>query len=80
MRNKRDTGARVDQGGKKKWLDLLNEIQKKYKYTVENTNTLNQSAISVILEFIMRNYSSNNIHKTIMFLSSEEYFYLSQMN
>jgi hypothetical protein len=82
MTKKRDTGARVNQGGKTKWLSLLNEILTKYpkkyryEYTKENTISLSQSEISIIIEFIMRESNSNN--NTIMFVSSEEMFFIKK--
>jgi hypothetical protein len=83
MEGKRDTGARVNQGGKIKWIELLNKLHNyifksndKY-YNTATTSDISQPSIGVLVEFIMRQYSSNNTDTTtdkLMFLTTEQTF------
>ena len=74
MAGKRDKGARVNQGGKTKWIELMNVLQNTYKYTVENTAELSQPSISVLVEFVMRQYSSQLVSDKIMLLTTEQVY------
>jgi hypothetical protein len=68
MTSTRDTGARCDEAGKSKTLDLLNEIIGEPKYTNENTKLkkdsdgnviqepMNQIELCVLQEIILRYY------------------------
>jgi hypothetical protein len=52
MSSKRDTGARCDEAGKTKTMDILNTIVEKDKFTKENTKILKDKEGNVIQEAI----------------------------
>ncbi len=71
MLEKRHTGARCDNAGKKDTIELLNKIFGENKYTKENTKSVVQEELCCTQEFILRYY--NNIEKDdkIYFLDTE---------
>ena len=85
---KRNTGARCDEAGKQKSLDLLNTIVGVDKYTKENTKmikakdgTILQEAMSqmelcVLQEFLLRYFSKIKKNKRRWFLTPEMAIFL----
>jgi superfamily II DNA or RNA helicase len=76
--NKQYKGSRVDQSGKDPVIKLLNDIQQVAKYTRENTNTISQIGLCVILEFIMRHMTDTSDSK-IMFLTQEKAYLIRSL-
>jgi hypothetical protein len=67
----RNTGSRCDQAGKKKTIDVLNEIVGDKKYTKENTRGVVQQELCILQEFILRNYERENKDGKTWFLNTE---------
>ena len=67
----RNTGARCDEAGKMKKLEVLNSILGEEKYNKDNTKGMGQAEICTIIEFILR--YNNNLKKDgkIWFLTIE---------
>jgi hypothetical protein len=68
---KRNTGARCDEAGKQKTLDLLNAIIGEDKYTKENSKTMNQTELCVYQEFLLRYFNRIKKDDKIWFLNLE---------
>ena len=80
---KRNTGARCDEAGKQKTLDLLNTIVGEDKYTKETTKliknkegtivqeAMSQTELCVLQEFLLRYYDKINKNGKKWFLTSE---------
>jgi hypothetical protein len=87
INSKRDTGARCDEAGKSKTLDLLNTIIGEEKYTKENTklqkdedgNVLReptgQSELCVLEEMLMRYFNAIKRNNKKWFLTPEMAIY-----
>jgi hypothetical protein len=81
--SKRNTGARCDEAGKQKTLDLLNNIIGTEKYTKENTKqikekdgtiiqeAMSQTELCVYQEFLLRYFNRIKRNNQIWFLSLE---------
>jgi hypothetical protein len=67
----RHTGSRCDQAGKKKTIDLLNDIIGEKKYTKENTRGIVQQELCILQEFILRNNERNKKDGKTWFLNTE---------
>ena len=67
----RNTGSRCDQAGKKKTIEVLNEIVGDKKYTKENTRGVVQQELCILQEFILRNYERENKDGKTWFLNTE---------
>jgi hypothetical protein len=67
----RHTGSRCDQAGKKKTIDLLNEIVGKEQYTKENTKGIVQQELCIFQEFTLRNYEREHKDGKTWFLTTE---------
>ena len=52
--NKRNIGARMDSAGKVKIIQLINDVESRPIYSSENTKTISQVGLCIILEMIMR--------------------------
>jgi hypothetical protein len=72
----RNTGARCDEAGKMKKLEVLNTILGEEKYNKENTKGMGQAEICTIIEFILRNNNNERKDGKIWFLTIE----LSSLN
>ena len=68
---KRHSGARCDEAGKAKTIDLLNRIIGNEKYSKENTKGIVQIELCILQEFIMRYYNETNKNDKIWFLNPE---------
>jgi hypothetical protein len=68
---KRHTGSRCDQAGKKKTIDLLNQILGIEKYTKENTRGIVQSEMCILQEFTLRNFERQHKDGKSWFLTTE---------
>jgi len=80
---KRNTGARCDEAGKQKTLDLLNNILGEEKYTKENTKMLkekdgtiiqeamSQTELCVLQEFVLRYFDQIKKNEKRWFLTFE---------
>ena len=68
---KRHTGSRCDQAGKKKTIELLNEIVGKEEYTKENTRGVVQQELCILQEFILRNFEREKKDGKTWFLNTE---------
>ena len=80
---KRNTGARCDEAGKHKTLDLLNVIVGEEKYTKETTKlikekdgtvvqeAMSQTELCVLLEFLLRYYDKSKKNEKSWFLIPE---------
>ena len=86
MDSKRDTGARCDEAGKIKTLDMLNKIIGEKKYTKENTKVIkengkviqevvNHTELCVLQEFLLRYFDYIEKDKKKWFLSPEMAIY-----
>ena len=51
---KRNIGAKADSAGKVRLIELINHLQGKNVYNHENTKTISQVGLCIILEFLMR--------------------------
>ena len=69
--SKRNTGARCDESGKSKKIEILNEILGEEKYDKENTKTMGQAEFCTIIEFILRNNNNERKDGKIWFLNIE---------
>ena len=67
----RNSGSRCDQAGKKKTLDVLNDIIGSEKYTKENTKGVVQQELCILQEFILRNYEREHKDGKTWFLTNE---------
>ena len=67
----RHTGSRCDQAGKKKTIELLNEIVGKEEYTKENTRGVVQQELCILQEFILRNFEREKKDGKNWFLNTE---------
>jgi hypothetical protein len=67
----RNTGSRCDQAGKKKTIDVLNEIIGSNIYTKENTRGIVQQELCIIQEFILRNNERIQKEGKTWFLNTE---------
>ena len=67
----RNTGARCDESGKSKKLQVLNDILGEEKYDKENTKTMGQAELCTIIEFVLRNNYNERKDGKIWFLSIE---------
>jgi len=67
----RHTGSRCDQAGKKKTIDLLNEIVGREQYTKENTKGIVQQELCIFQEFTLRNYERERKDGKTWFLNTE---------
>jgi len=67
----RNTGARCDEAGKTKKLQVLNAILGEEKYDKDNTKTMGQAEICTIIEFILRNNNNERKDGKIWFLGIE---------
>jgi hypothetical protein len=67
----RNSGSRCDQAGKKKTIDILNDIVGEKKYTKENTRGIVQQELCILQEFLLRNYERVNKDGKTWFLSTE---------
>jgi len=80
---KRNTGARCDEAGKQKTIELLNTIIGEEKYTKENTKLIkekdgtviqeasSQTELCVLQEFILRYFNKIKKDDKVCFLSTE---------
>jgi len=87
MLAKRDTGARCDESGKNKSIEILNKIVGEEKYTKENTKILKDEKGKVIQEatgqielciwqeFILRYFDKIKKNNTKWFLTPEMAIY-----
>ena len=85
---KRNTGARCDEAGKQKTLDLLNTIVGDDKYTKENTKmikekdgtiiqeAMSQTELCVLQEFLLRYFNKIKKNEKKWFLSPEMAIFL----
>ena len=67
----RNTGSRCDQAGKKKTIDILNDIIGENKYTKENTRGMVQQELCILQEFLLRNYERDMKNGKTWFLNTE---------
>jgi hypothetical protein len=67
----RHTGSRCDQAGKKKTIELLNQIVGKEQYTKENTKGIVQQEMCILQEFTLRNYEKEHKDGKTWFLTTE---------
>ena len=67
----RNSGSRCDQAGKKKTLDVLNDIIGSEKYTKENTKGVVQQELCILQEFMLRNYEREHKDGKTWFLTNE---------
>jgi len=68
---KRNTGARCDESGKSKKIQVLNEILGEDKYDKNNTKTIGQAEFCTIIEFVLRNNNNERKDGKIWFLNIE---------
>ena len=54
LKSKRNIGARVDSAGKVKIIQLINDVEGRAVYSSENTKSIAQVGLCIILEMIMR--------------------------
>jgi hypothetical protein len=85
---KRNTGARCDEAGKQKTIDLLNTILDEDKYTKENTKlikekdgtviqeAMSQTELCVLQEFLLRYFNKIKKNENIWFLTPEMAIFL----
>ena len=85
---KRNTGARCDEAGKQKTIDLLNTILGEEKYTKENTKlikekdgtviqeAMSQTELCVLQEFLLRYFNKIKKNENIWFLTPEMAIFL----
>ena len=67
----RNTGARCDEAGKTKKLQVLNAILEEEKYDKDNTKTMGQAELCTMIEFILRNNNNERKDGKIWFLGIE---------
>ena len=67
----RNTGARCDEAGKSKKLQVLNAILGEEIYDKDNTKTMGQAELCTIIEFILRNNNNERKDGKIWFLGIE---------
>ena len=72
MTNTRTTGARVDSAGKVKIIELINHIQGNPIYTHENTKTISQIGLCIVLEFLMRYKTEHAAGERVWYLLPEQ--------
>jgi hypothetical protein len=67
----RNTGARCDEAGKSKKIQVLNDILGEERYDKDNTKTMGQAEICTMIEFILRNNNNERKDGKIWFLGIE---------
>ena len=68
---KRNTGARCDESGKAKKIQIINAILGEEKYDKDNSKTIGQAEFCTIIEFILRNNNNQKKDGKIWFLNIE---------
>jgi hypothetical protein len=71
MNSKRDTGARCDEKGKGKTIDLFNEIVGSEIFTKANTNKIVSQELCVYEEFVLRFFNENKRNGKKWFVTPE---------
>jgi hypothetical protein len=72
MNEKRNTGARCDQTGKKDAIKILNIIVNENKYTSENTKGINKNELCIYQELLLRVFNKNKKNNKKWFLNNVE--------
>ena len=72
MNEKRNTGARCDQTGKKDAIKILNIIVNENKYTSENTKGINKNELCIYQELLLRVFNKNKKNNNKWFLNNVE--------
>ena len=67
----RNKGARCDEAGKIKTIDILNLIVGDEKYNKKNTSSYNQIDLCILQEFILRYYNMLNKNNKIWFVNPD---------
>lgn len=67
----RNKGARCDEAGKIKTIDILNMIVGENKYNKKNTSKYNQIDLCILQEFILRYYNMNKKNNKIWFINPD---------
>ena len=67
----RNKGARCDEAGKIKTINILNLIVGDEKYNKKNTSSFNQIDLCVLQEFILRYYNMLNKNNKIWFINPD---------
>uniref|UniRef100_A0A6C0KTR6 DOD-type homing endonuclease domain-containing protein n=1 Tax=viral metagenome TaxID=1070528 RepID=A0A6C0KTR6_9ZZZZ len=65
----RNTGARCDEAGKAKKLQVINSVLGEEKYNKDNTKGMGQAELCSLIEFIMRYYNNERKDGKIWFLT-----------
>jgi hypothetical protein len=72
MHNARNLGARCDSAGKTRIIEFLNRLLKKPVYTQENTKTISQTGLCVILEVLMRHKTEESGNARFWYITPEQ--------
>ena len=75
MTKKRNIGAKADSAGKVRLIELINHIHGQNIYNHENTKTISQVGLCIILEFLMRyktEFASSGGDNTVYYLLPEQ--------
>jgi hypothetical protein len=73
MKEKRNSGARCDQSGKKENIKILNEIfGEKDKFNFINTKGMNKNELCIRQEILLRLFNKKNKNNKIWFLNGVE--------